>query len=96
MGYLSETKRQECNREILKILEEVIKKCPDFRLGQILWLLGINGRDDKNRLRDIFYEEPDVTLRNICSTVKGNHLSYETVDYLVKHNKFVNGEEKIQ
>ena len=25
-----------------------------------------------------------------------NHLSYETVDYLVKYNKFVNGEEKIQ
>lgn len=96
MGYLSETKRQECNREILKILEEVIKKYPDFRFGQILWFLGINGRDDKDRLRDIFYEEPDVTLRNICSTVKGNHLSYETVDYLVKYNKFVNGEEKIQ
>lgn len=96
MGYLSETKRQECNREILKILEEVIKKYPDFRFGQILWFLGINGRDDKDRLRDIFYEEPYVTLRNICSTVKGNHLSYETVDYLVKHNKFVNGEEKIQ
>ena len=95
MGYLSETKRQECNQEIVKILEEAIKKYPDLRFGQILWLLGINGRDDKNRLRDIFYEEPDVTLRNICSTVKDNHLSYETVDYLVKYNKFVNGEEKI-
>ena len=89
-------KRQECNQEILRILGEVIKMYPDFRFGQILWVLGINGLDEKNRLRDIFYEEPNVTLRNICSTVKGNHLSYETVDYLVKHNKFVNGEAKIQ
>ena len=75
-------KRQECNQEILRILGEVIKMYPDFRFGQILWFLGINGRDDKNRLRDIFYEEPNVTLRNIYSALK--------------HNKFVNGEEKIQ
>ena len=75
-------KRQECNQEILRILGEVIKMYPDFRFGQILWVLGINGLDEKNRLRDIFYEEPDVTLRNIYSALK--------------HNKFVNGEEKIQ
>ena len=75
-------KRQECNQEILRILGEVIKMYPDFRFGQILWVLGINGLDDKDRLRDIFYEEPNVTLRNIYSALK--------------HNKFVNGEEKIQ
>lgn len=75
-------KRQECNQEILRILGEVIKMYPDFRFGQILWVLGINGLDEKNRLRDIFYEEPNVTLRNIYSALK--------------HNKIVNGEEKIQ
>ena len=75
-------KRQECNQEILRILGEVIKMYPDFRFGQILWVLGINGLDEKNRLRDIFYEEPNVTLRNIYSALK--------------YNKFVNGEEKIQ
>ena len=75
-------KRQECNQEILRILGEVIKMYPDFRFGQILWVLGINGLDEKNRLRDIFYEEPNVTLRNIYSALK--------------LNKFVNGEEKIQ
>ena len=68
MGYISETKRQECNREILKILEEVIKKYPDFRFGQILWFLGINGRDDKDRLRDIFYEEIKTKLKSIYAT----------------------------
>lgn len=63
-------KRQECNQEILRILGEVIKRYPDFRFGQILWFLGINGFDEKNRLRDIFNEEPDVTLRNIYSALK--------------------------
>jgi len=94
--YVSKTKRQECNREILKVLEEVVRDKPNFRFGQILWYLGINGRDEKDNLRDIFYEEPDVTLRNICSTVKGNHIMYDTVEYLVKYNKFVNGTEKIK
>jgi len=94
--YVSKTKRQECNREILKVLEEVVRDKPNFRFGQILWYLGINGRDEKDNLRDIFYEESDVTLRNICSTVKGNHIMYDTVEYLVKYNKFVNGTEKIK
>lgn len=98
-NYVSETKRQECNREILKVLEEVVRLYPHFRFSQILWFLGINGRDDvgdKYRLKDIFYEEPDITLKNICSTVKGNHLCFDTVEYLSKYNKFVNGTEKIK
>lgn len=97
--YVSETKRQECNREILKVLEEVVRLYPDFRFGQILWFLGINGRDDvgdRYRLKDIFYEEPDITLKNICSTVKDNHFHFDTVEYLSKYNKFVNGTEKIK
>ena len=52
----SDRLKQEVNREILKIVEEVIEKYPYFRFGQILWFLGINGRNDKDRLRDIFYE----------------------------------------
>lgn len=51
--------RQNTNREIIKILSEIIEKHPDYRFGQILFNYNIcTGRDP-------FYDESIDTLNNL-------------------------------
>lgn len=61
--------RQECNREILKLISEIIEKNPDLRFGQILVALGIvEGNFNEEhiyRIRDPFYEESIDMLNRI-------------------------------
>lgn len=57
-------KRQTANKKILFALEQIIDKHPELRFTQILSDCGIftfaGGRD-------LFYEEPDETLKRIKS-----------------------------
>lgn len=61
--------RQECNREIIKLLSDAVEKNPDLRFGQLLVCLDIvEGSFDEEhtyRLRDPFYEESADTWKRI-------------------------------
>lgn len=68
--------RQAANRELLSILEQVVDRNPDLRLGQILlnckfieWSLTEKGI----KIHDPFYEEPVDTLNRVRSVIE----SYE-------------------
>ena len=50
-------KRQKCNREILKALQEAVEAFPDWRFQQILQNIGIADGTDK------FYEESRDVLQ---------------------------------
>ena len=66
-------KRQEANREIVKLVSDVVDKYPDLRFGQILANLSIIEYDygaDKVTPKDIFYEEPVITLNRIKNKKK--------------------------
>ena len=52
-------KRQKCNREILKALQEAVEAFPDWRFQQILQNIGIADGTDK------FYEESRETYFNL-------------------------------
>lgn len=60
--------RQQENFQILDILFEYLKKNPDIRFGQALHNLNlathrmINDGFKPEDFKDIFHEEPDVTL----------------------------------
>lgn len=57
--------RQNSNEAIIKILADTVKKYPDLRFGQILYILDIIRQDKSGNIIDIFSEEPDDTLRRI-------------------------------
>lgn len=64
--------RQKANRQLLSILEQVVDRNPDLRLGQILlnykfvkWELTEEGV----KIHDPFYEEPVDTLNRVKSTI---------------------------
>lgn len=64
--------RQKANRQLLSILEQVVDRNPDLRLGQILlnykfvkWELTEEGV----KMHDPFYEEPVDTLNRVKSTI---------------------------
>lgn len=59
------TKRQECNREILKILGIMVENLPQMRFGQIL----ANFVFPDYQERDIFYKESYETLQHLKKTV---------------------------
>lgn len=66
-------KRQEANLEILNEIGVAIMNFPDLRFGQILANLGIIEYDydvDKVTPKDIFYEEPAITLNRIKNKKK--------------------------
>ena len=55
--------RLECNRVIMEILNTVILKYPDWRFQQLLMNVGVVDGVDR------FYEEPDMTLSRIRTTL---------------------------
>lgn len=57
--------RQNSNEAIIKILADTVKKYPDLRFGQILYILDIIRQDESGNVIDIFSEEPDTTLHRI-------------------------------
>ena len=57
--------RQNSNEAIIKILADTVKKYPDLRFGQILYILDIIRQDESGNIIDIFSEEPDDTLHRI-------------------------------
>lgn len=66
-------KRQNANVEILQMIGDSVMKYPDLRFGQILANLGIIEYDyDMNKVtpKDIFYEEPVITLNRIKNKKK--------------------------
>lgn len=56
--------RQEANKEILTILDDLITKHPDLRFGQIIsnWVFPKGG--------DPFYEESELTLLALQAALK--------------------------
>lgn len=66
-------RRQECNRTIVKMIEEAIEKNPEMRFHQILAMLNLSktvpvevqGRGIQMYNEDRFYEESVNTLENI-------------------------------
>ena len=66
-------KRQEANLEILNEIGVAIMNFPDLRFGQILANLDIIEYDyDVHKVtpKDIFYEEPVITLNRIKNKKK--------------------------
>lgn len=64
--------RKIANKQLLSILEQVVDRNPDLRLGQILlnykfvkWELTEEGV----KIHDPFYEEPVDTLNRVKSTI---------------------------
>lgn len=55
--------RQECNKEILSILTDIVEKYPELRFQQILSILNIDN--------DGFYIESCDTLEYLKNRVKG-------------------------
>lgn len=65
--------RKIANKQLLSILEQVVDRNPDLRLGQILlnykfvkWELTEEGV----KIHDPFYEEPVDTLNRVKSIIK--------------------------
>lgn len=65
----TETTRQECNREIINQLSDIVERLPHLRFNQMLWVLDIITRDDKGDVKDNFYEESSVTLDKIKKAI---------------------------
>lgn len=63
------TTRQECNREIINKLSEMVEKQPHLRFNQMLWGLDIISRDDMGDVKDNFYEESSVTLDKVKKAI---------------------------
>ena len=61
-------KRKESNKELLRILSDIVEKNPDLRFGQILFNYQfIIGDDDDGNMRiiDPFFEESVDTLNRV-------------------------------
>lgn len=56
-------RRMKANKEIIKCLEDVMKVYPDWRFQQLLMNVGVVDGVDR------FYEEPEMTLSRIRTTL---------------------------
>ena len=63
--------RQECNFKILNAIANEINKFPDQRFGQILYNMGIIYHQN-GEIKDPFFEESYVTLRNLNESLSNN------------------------
>lgn len=63
------TTRQECNREIINKLSEIVEKRPYLRFNQMLWALDIISHNDLGDIKDNFYEESSVTLDKVKKAI---------------------------
>lgn len=58
--------RQEANRELLKIISEMIELYPNFRFHQILADIDVNMLNDEGTANvDLFAEESEETLKRV-------------------------------
>lgn len=66
-------KRKESNKELLRILADIIEDNPDLRFGQILfnWQFIIGDNDNGDiKIIDPFYEESVDTLKRVKSLIE--------------------------
>lgn len=61
--------RQEANREIIKILSDVVERYPQLRFSQILTILQII-QYTSMRIVDPFYDEPQEMLERIKNAIQ--------------------------
>ncbi len=71
------SQRQQSNLELAAILEELIKKHPDLRFGQILAAFGFIQEDRKDHNSaplwvNEFYTEPEEVLVRVAAALKKN------------------------
>ena len=64
---LREKTRQQCNRELLEVLEDLIEAFPEQRFGQVI----CNYIFPDYREKDPFYEEPRETLEKFHKLEEG-------------------------
>lgn len=58
--------RQEANRELLKIISEMVELYPNFRFHQILADIDVNMLNDEGTANvDLFAEESEETLKRV-------------------------------
>ncbi len=58
--------RQEANRELLKIISEMVELYPNFRFHQILADIDVNKMNDEGTANiDLFAEESEETLKRV-------------------------------
>lgn len=55
------------NQAIIDKLQELIKKYPDIRFGQLLINTGILSQEDEGWVIDPFYIEPKITWEDMCN-----------------------------
>lgn len=66
-------KREESNKELLRILADIIEDNPDLRFGQILfnWQFIIGDNDNGDiKIIDPFYEESVDTFKRVKSLIE--------------------------
>ena len=63
-------KRQEANRKLVKIINDLVETYPDWRFGQILFNAGFITRKQKSlEIQDPFYEESSETLDRVKENI---------------------------
>lgn len=62
------SKRQECNKELLRIFTDIVEKNPELRFGQILFnfqFVKWENVNERIKILDPFYEESVDTLNRV-------------------------------
>ncbi len=64
-------------KEIFRLLQEILEKYPDFRFGQLLYVLNVTQFSDITNpehkdfdLRDIFYDSDEYILKRIKEAIE--------------------------
>lgn len=60
--------RQEANKQILTVLDQIVTSSPDLRFHQILHILSIEKQEiinGRSMCEDLFHEESEETLKRI-------------------------------
>ena len=67
--------RQEANRKLVEVINDLVETYPDWRFGQILFNVGIITRKkDSLDIKDPFYEESTETwerIKKVLNLIEG-------------------------
>lgn len=67
------SRRQECNKELLRIFTDIVEKNPELRFGQILFNFQFVKWENVNegiKILDPFYEESVDTLNRVKTIIE--------------------------